>query len=449
MIPTLVKTWQRISYIGIDQINEHNYVDQKRRIFFNRSMVIGFSSISCFLLMLFPIIGKYSLFNLIGLGAIIIGFWLNAKGKYSLAKVIVVYAIFVMATILSGLCGGIFLYHTGAITLLSFAWVQFDHRKDRIHLFAFGLFTLLIYSIGEFNLFDSPKIVNPNYILLLRIANLMIFTCLVIVFINFVLHLNRQFEARLLSTVKEKQLILNELTKKTKELERERLELETIIQSRTAELQDQKNELITQNSEKEVLLKEIHHRVKNNLQIIVSLLNLQAANFEDEKFLHSIRETQNRIIAMSLVHQRMYQTTNFVAIEFREYVSSLFENNRIFYNAQTFDINFENRTSPQLKIDIETSIPLGLIINELVTNAFKYVFIDSTPNYELKIEILESSTNNYSFLYRDNGPGIPEDLLVNPKTMGLQLVEALVEQINGTLLIDSTDGLKVSFDFKS
>jgi len=143
----------------------------------------------------------------------------------------------------------------------------------------------------------------------------------------------------------------------------------------------------------------------------------------------------------------MYQTTDFVAIEFRDYVSLLFENNGLFYNARTCDIDFQNNTSPLLKLDIEIAIPLGLIINELITNAFKYAFVDIISTCKLEIQIVENTANHYSFLYKDNGPGIPKDLSVEPKTMGLQLVDALVEQINGTLIIDSSDGLKVSFNF--
>ena len=449
MLSFILKIWQRISYNGIDQVNEDNFVEQKRRIFFNQSIVLGFISIVSLLFFLLPIIGSYSYLNLIGAVAIIIGFWLNAKGKYALAKIIVVYSIFSMATFLTTICGNDFLYHTGAITLLAFAWVQFDLGDNRIHLLFFSLFTAFIYAIGEFNLFHAPIYIDSTDILVLRIANLIMFTTLVIVFISFILRINRQFEAKLSATVKEKQALLSELTVKTRELEREQLELEDIIQSRTAELQQQKSELITQNSEKEVLLKEIHHRVKNNLQIIVSLLNLQTANFEDEKFLHSIRETQNRIIAMSLVHQRMYQTSDFVAIEFQDYVSSLFENNKLFYNAQWHEVNFQNNTSPLLKIDIETSIPLGLIINELITNSFKHAFNKADQKHTLIIEIVENAENNYSFLYQDSGPGISEDALTTSKTMGLQLVEALIEQINGILVIDSKDGLKVSFNFSN
>ncbi len=449
MLSAFIKIWQRISYIGIDQVNEENFVEQKRRIFFNQSIVLGFFAIISLLFFLLPIIGNYSYLNLIGASAILIGFWLNSKGRYALAKIIVVYSIFSMATFLATICGNDFLYHTGAITLLAFAWVQFDRGNNRIHLLVFALFTALIYAIGEFNLFHAPIYVDSTDILILRIANLIMFTSLVIVFISFILRLNRQFEAKLSSTVKEKQVLLNQLMLKTKELEREQLELENIIQSRTTELLQQKTELIVQNGEKEVLLKEIHHRVKNNLQIIVSLLNLQAANFEDEKFLHSIQETQNRIIAMSLVHQRMYQTSDFVAIEFRDYISSLFENNKLFYNAKEYDVDFQNNTSPLLKIDIETSIPLGLIINELITNSFKHAFIQADQKHKLIIEITENSDNTYSFLYQDSGPGISEDVLTTSKTMGLQLVEALVEQINGTLDIDSQDGLNVRFNFSN
>lgn len=449
MLSIILKIWQRISYNGIDQVNEDNFVEQKRRIFFNQSILLGFISILSLMFFLLPIIGNYSYLNLIGAVAIIIGFWLNAKGKYALARIIVVYSIFSMATFLTTICGNDFLYHTGAITLLTFAWVQFDLGKNRIHLLIFSIFTAFIYAIGEFNLFHAPIYIDSTDILILRIANLIMFTTLVIVFISFILRLNRQFEGKLSASVKEKQVLLNRLILKTKELERERLELENIIFSRTAELQQQKSELIAQNSEKEVLLKEIHHRVKNNLQIIVSLLNLQAANFEDEQFLHSIQETQNRIIAMSLVHQRMYQTSDFVAIEFQDYVWSLFENNKLFYDAQVYDVNFQNNTSPLLKIDIETSIPLGLILNELITNSFKHAFNKADQKHTLIIEITEISENNYSFLYQDNGPGI-DNVDLNPsKTMGLQLVEALVEQINGTLGIDSQDGLKVRFNFSN
>jgi len=430
-------------------VNETNFVEQKRRIFFNQSILLGFIAIVSLLFTLLPIIGNYSYLNLIGAGAIVIGFWLNGKGNYGLAKIIVVYSIFSMATFLATICGNTFLYHTGAITLLAFAWVQFDQGNNRIHLLVFSLLTALIYAIGEFNLFHTPIFIDATNILALRIANLVMFTGLVIVFISFVLRLNRQFEAKLSSIVIEKQALLSELTVKTRELKREQLALEDIIQSRTTELQQQKNTLIAQNSEKEVLLKEIHHRVKNNLQIIVSLLNLQAANFEDENFLHSIQETQNRIIAMSLVHQRMYQTTDFVAIEFQDYIGSLFENNKLFYNAQAYAIDFQNNTSPLLKIDIETSIPLGLIINELITNAFKYAFVNEAQKHALTIEITENSENNYSFFYHDNGPGISRNALSESKTMGLELVEALVEQINGTLVIDSKDGLAIRFNFSN
>ena len=160
MLSTFLKTWQRISYIGIDQVTEQNYVEQKRRIFFNQSIVLGFLAILCLLVLLFPIIGNYSYLNLIGLSAIMFGFWLNWKGKYVLAKIIVVYSIFVMATFLTALTGGDFLYHTGAISLLTFAWVQFDHKNDRVHLIVLVLFTALIYAIGGFNLFNAPKFAN-------------------------------------------------------------------------------------------------------------------------------------------------------------------------------------------------------------------------------------------------------------------------------------------------
>jgi PAS domain S-box-containing protein len=198
--------------------------------------------------------------------------------------------------------------------------------------------------------------------------------------------------------------------------------------------------------EKDVLLKEIHHRVKNNMQIISSMLGLQS-NFTQEKaIINMLKDSQNRIKSMALIHEKLYQSNNMAAINFPEYVNSLISNLNNSYNSDIKNIsivpNVEN-----VSFNIDLAIPLGLIINELISNSFKHAFSDRT-NGEIILNLNKLNDNYYRLEIRDNGIGFPEEFNINNlKSLGLQLVTVLVEQINGKLIIEQGNGSTFLIEF--
>jgi two-component system, sensor histidine kinase PdtaS len=197
--------------------------------------------------------------------------------------------------------------------------------------------------------------------------------------------------------------------------------------------------------EKEVLFKEVHHRVKNNFQVISSLLNLHANNSENEAVQKALGEAKDRIGSMSLVHEKLYQSKDLTKIKMDEYVSQL-----IMHLNDSFDSQIEFASILKIEnvyLDIETVIPLGLIFNELITNSIKYAFKGRTDN---TIEIgIKKTDNKVEVKYRDNGIGLPQDFnLDNLDSLGLNLVQILVIQIQGTLAVNTDNGTRYSFDFK-
>ena len=198
--------------------------------------------------------------------------------------------------------------------------------------------------------------------------------------------------------------------------------------------------------EKEVLLKEVHHRVKNNLQIITSLLNLQSRSIKDDKITFVFRESQDRIHSMALVHEILYQAGDFSKIDFSGYVKRL-----TYYLFRAFGIN-SDKIMPVMKVeevflDIDRAIPCGLIINELVSNALKYAFPGDKSGSVIVSFCLENS-ENFVLVVRDDGVGLPDDFDLNDvPTLGLQLVVNLVEQIDGTIEFSRLEGTEFKITF--
>jgi PAS domain S-box-containing protein len=199
-------------------------------------------------------------------------------------------------------------------------------------------------------------------------------------------------------------------------------------------------------NEKEVLLREIHHRVKNNMQIISSLLNLQI-QFEDfDETVSVLRESQGRIKSMSIVHEKLYRSDSFTKINFKEYLTSLISD--IFYSYGVnkglikWDLDIED-----VHMGFDTAIPLGLIINELVTNSVKYAFPEDQKG-KIKI-ILKLKDENYFLTVMDNGVGIPDNIKPEKtETLGLQLIISLINQLDGTMELDRSHGTKYKINFK-
>ncbi len=189
---------------------------------------------------------------------------------------------------------------------------------------------------------------------------------------------------------------------------------------------------ITQSlKEKEVLLKEVHHRVKNNMQVISSILNLQSSYVKDEYALSLLKESQNRIKTMAYIHESLYQNKTFSSINFSEYVSTLTSNILQSYSTSIQKVRLVLDIQKVI-LNLDTSIPAGLIINELVTNSIKHAFTGTNDGIIL---INLFTKNNTLYLeVSDNGKGFPKDVnYKNTNSLGLQLVNTLVEQLNGTI----------------
>lgn len=206
--------------------------------------------------------------------------------------------------------------------------------------------------------------------------------------------------------------------------------------------------------EKDILLKEIHHRVKNNLQIISSLLNLQSDQIKDEFAREKYKVSRDRIQSMALVHEKLYESENFERIDFAEYVDSLTRSLNNSYNPdmKRIAINVDMQLSNADRLfRIETAIPCGLILNELLSNCFKYAF---PGNKKGRIDVLlnvskKSGKTFHHIMVSDNGIGLPENMNVQTtESLGMQLVHMLADQLNAELKIENKNGVTFSFDFE-
>ncbi len=199
--------------------------------------------------------------------------------------------------------------------------------------------------------------------------------------------------------------------------------------------------------EKEVLLKEIHHRVKNNMQVISSLLQLQSQYIEDEATLNLFEESQTRIHSMALIHEQLYQSENLDHIDLSSYVENLVANLYQSFGCGNTSIQFNLKIDP-IYLNIETAIPCGLIINELVSNSLKYAFVSSLDG-EISINFSEINCHQFHLTIQDNGRGFPADFDVeNTETLGLRLVRMLAYQLDASIAIDSLCGTCYTLIFK-
>ncbi len=200
--------------------------------------------------------------------------------------------------------------------------------------------------------------------------------------------------------------------------------------------------------EKETLLAEIHHRVKNNMQIIISLLSLQSRDIEDERTLSMVKNCEDHIRSMSLVHEKLYLSEDLSRIDFHDYIEDL--SSRLFqaYEVDSRVVSFSSHIK-DVSFSIETAIPMGLIINELISNALKHAFPENRRG-SIAIEFTQDTkTDEYTLTVTDDGVGFPEGVdYQNPETFGLQLAEMLTEQFNGTMELDRSRGTSFKMIFK-
>lgn len=199
--------------------------------------------------------------------------------------------------------------------------------------------------------------------------------------------------------------------------------------------------------EKEILLKEIHHRVKNNLQIILSLINMQSSDIADPRIVSSLREIQNRVISMSLIHQSFYQSSNLTDVDFTAYIRKLVDNLFNIFGVSKERVNIE-LCSPGYKISIDMAIPLGLLVNEILSNSLKYAFPDERKG-SIRI-VLSEADDKFKLMIGDDGCGIPPE--INAETtssMGMTLIRMLCEQLDAKLNVNSGSGTVYELEFEA
>ena len=211
------------------------------------------------------------------------------------------------------------------------------------------------------------------------------------------------------------------------------------------ERKEAETHLIRAINEKEMLLREIHHRVKNNMQIISSFLSLQSSQVFDKRDAGLFINVQDRVNSMGLIHDNLYQSEDLSSIQFKEYIRTLISqlfstyselSNNIKLITDIFDVTF----------NMETAIPLGLIISEIVTNSLKHAFPNSKGKISISLHIKGEETE---LIIKDNGVGVPKDFdIQNPKKLGLQLLNTLVEQLEGTIELVQNKGTTFKITFK-
>jgi PAS domain S-box-containing protein len=240
------------------------------------------------------------------------------------------------------------------------------------------------------------------------------------------------------------------------ELEKHRLNLEWIVGERTVALKHEiaenkavQVELANSLKEKELLLKEVHHRVKNNMQVISSLLNIQAETVGDEVFAGLLGESQQRIKSMAMIHENFYQSDNLSEIDFGDYINMLANSLHRFYAVKGEMVNLDIQVD-NIALDLETAVPCGIIINELISNSLKHAFKgrESRGTVSVRFKNVDCS---YILQIEDDGVGLPDGFTLDSSTsMGMEIVSILTQQLDGRLQYESANGafFEISFPRK-
>ncbi|MBP7513883.1 MAG: nitrate- and nitrite sensing domain-containing protein [Flavobacteriales bacterium] len=214
-------------------------------------------------------------------------------------------------------------------------------------------------------------------------------------------------------------------------------------------LQMEKDKLERANERIHVLIKEIHHRVKNNLQVVASLLRLQSETIEDEKLQQVFGQSQSRVASMALIHEKLYKGDDLVQLDIGQYLKELFAE-LVQLNNVRDSIHYRTAIDEGLTLDLDTMVPLGLVLNELITNSFKHAFVGRESGL-IDLRISRVSDREFDLLYTDDGIGIPQEKLTHDgATLGMSLIDSLVEQLNGFLTVESNEkGTRYHVRFKT
>ncbi|NAS32675.1 sensor histidine kinase [Flavobacteriaceae bacterium R38] len=221
-----------------------------------------------------------------------------------------------------------------------------------------------------------------------------------------------------------------------------------IMNKNNEKVNQTRKELIQREEEKTVMLREIHHRVKNNLHVVNSLLRIQSRDIVDDKVEMMFKAAQSRIVAMARIHEKIYKTNNLKDIEVNDHFKLLIDDLMISYNIETQIV--PNLNIDPIKISIDNLLPLSLIINELISNSLKHAFTNKKTG-EITVNLKRKSDDNYELLVSDNGVGMSQEVFKAKKSTGIKLIHSFVKQLNGDIeMITDCNGtcFKIWFEDK-
>jgi two-component sensor histidine kinase len=192
-------------------------------------------------------------------------------------------------------------------------------------------------------------------------------------------------------------------------------------------------------------MKEIHHRVKNNLQVVSSLLSLQSNYIKDEQALDAVNDSRNRVQSMALIHQNLYQENNLTGIDVQDYIGKLCDNLFTSYNIHPGKIKLIKEIEP-LNLDVDIVVPVGLILNELITNSLKYGFSNDQPRNMIKV-ILKDAEGTLQLAVYDNGKGLPQHISSEENvSFGFKMIDAFLKKLNGTIRRYNEEGARTEIE---
>lgn len=308
-------------------------------------------------------------------------------------------------------------------------------RKDLAFNWMFGLFATFIFLCGTTHIFDIWTVWHPLYGAqgLVKLVTGLVSAATAVMLWYIMPRLIALPSAEDLKSEVEYRRRLQELT------ERDKSELEARVNERTAQLQ-------LSLAEKEVLLREVHHRVKNNLQVISSLLKLQANTLNGSPACKLLLESEDRVRSIALVHEKLYRSESLSKVDFKSYIEELLRSLVAAHNVtgQVIDLKIE---VDAVEFNIEKAIPCGLMINELVSNSLKHAFVNS-PAGEIVVR-LSKRDNSYLLVVKDTGVGLPNTVNVaSPVTLGLKIVRTLATQLGAAVSVSNNVGtaFEIRFD---
>jgi two-component sensor histidine kinase/energy-converting hydrogenase Eha subunit C len=404
--------WNSLSFIGVRQAYDDKLI--KRISLTNQFCFISF--IICLLSGLnnFILGDPYSAIVIEFCAFIcLMVFWINASGYHRLATsalLISISTIIFFFDSYSGLFSGTFLYHFPLILAIAFVH-DFKEKKLLMGHLALPLIYLTVNLSTHYRLFASHTLTDESRYQMFFL-NLM-FSAAAIGFFMYLTIANNIRESKV---------------------------FEQRLNERKATEQAIKHAL----SEKDILLAEIHHRVKNNLAIIASLFNLQISTVENEDARNILLESKNRVKSMALIHDRLYKSDNMTDVDFAKYTKELIDEIQYSYPTVSNSVVVNTHIS-NIQLNVNTAIPCGLILNELLTNCYKYAF-EGRSNGVIEIEFT-SIANMLRLIVKDNGVGLKTDYKES-ESLGMVVIQSLSEQLDGDYKFTVDNGTKFELKFE-